>query len=221
MLVPMALQQPVVRPAACVQPAWRVPYKVKVAFFWLSCVLVAALAGHHTHKRLFLGRLHVQALLRPTVFRHTKAPHVTAQVQNTGQQMALAPADGKWALVHFWATWCQTCRAEMATLRGLSERLGGQLQVLTVAVDTNWEDIAGFFAAQHSQADSHEPHFALLWDPQRQAADRYGVKRFPESFLLSPSGFVRVGFVGARDWSGRVAVNYLHDIMASRRSPQG
>lgn len=207
--MPVVLQKPI-RQAG--NPPWRVPYGVKVAFFWFSCVLAAAFAGHQTHKRLFLGRLHVQALLQPTVFHNTKAPVVTAQIGNTEQKMPLAATGEKWVLVHFWATWCKTCRAEMATLYRLSEHLAGKLDVLAVSVDTNWESVEAFFAS-HGEMRWRDSRFPLLWDPQRQAANRYGVKRFPESFLVSPSGFVHVGFAGARDWSQGVAVRYLQGII--------
>lgn len=193
--------------------AFVVPYWMKVAFFWFSCVVAAAWAGHQTHKRLFLGRLHLQALVQPTVFHNTKAPVVAAQIGNRGQQQLLAAAGNKWALVHFWASWCSTCRDEMASLHGLSERLGDRLDVLAVAVDSNWEDVAAFFAQQRGNT-APSSSFVVLWDPQRQAANRYGIERFPESFLLSPSGFVHVGFAGARDWSQRAVVDYVQNTIA-------
>lgn len=193
-----------------------VPYGVKVAFFWFSCVLAAALAGHQTHKRLFLGRLHTQALLQPVVLRNTQIPAVTVKAANTQQKIALAPINNRWALVHFWAASCATCRTEMPTLHRLSQRLANQLDVLTVSVDTNWKPVKAFFDS-HSEVQWAHPGFSMLWDPQRQAANRYGVKRFPETFLLSPSGFVYAGFVGARDWSQDAAVRYLQSVIQQDR----
>ncbi|MEM7495859.1 MAG: TlpA disulfide reductase family protein [Myxococcota bacterium] len=186
-------------------PRFIVGRRVKAAFFWCVCGLFALLAGYQTHKRLQANRLRARAHMRPLV-RSAEAPLVTARQWPGEGQVALAPQEGKWALVHFWATWCAVCRAEMPSLRHLQTRLGNQLTVLAVAVDADTSSMEEFFA------DSR-PSMRILLDPKRQASDRYGVRRFPESFLVSPQGRIRVRFSGPRDWSSALAAGYLQDVM--------
>lgn len=187
-------------------PRFVVGGKVKVAFFWCVCGLFALLAGYQTHKRLQVNHLRARAHMRPLV-HSAAAPLVTVGQWPDGSQTALPPPGGKWALVHFWATWCAVCRAEMPSLDHLQTRLGNELAVLAVAVDADTDSVEKFLA------DYSQPSMRILLDPTRRASDQYGVHRFPESFLVSPQGRIRVRFSGPRDWSSPLAARYLQDVM--------
>jgi thiol-disulfide isomerase/thioredoxin len=55
-----------------------------------------------------------------------------ALVDLDGHPVALAPAAGRPLVVHFWATWCPSCRDELGDLDAAAQACGG---VDVVAVD--------------------------------------------------------------------------------------
>jgi len=55
----------------------------------------------------------------------SETPALMAQ-RSFGRPHALTDYRGSIVLVNFWATWCEPCRAEMASMRRLQERLAGK-----------------------------------------------------------------------------------------------
>jgi thiol-disulfide isomerase/thioredoxin len=118
---------------------------------------------------------------------------------------------GKWTLLHFWATWCAPCREELPSLEVLSRHFKGRLPVLAVSVDEERADLSTFFGRQ-------VPSFEVLHDKARQTANAYHASKFPETFLLSPDGHVRMRFVGQRDWADPAVLGYFDQLIARERS---
>jgi thiol-disulfide isomerase/thioredoxin len=52
-----------------------------------------------------------------------------------GSRVDAAQFSGRPMLVNFWATWCAPCRREMPVLQAASERHGGSLAVIGIALD--------------------------------------------------------------------------------------
>ena len=76
--------------------------------------------------------------------------------------------------------------------------------MLAVSVDDSWDAIRGFFP-------SGTPLTVLL-DPTREVPGRFGTSKFPESFLIDPSGRVRHAFINQRDWSIPEAAACIEDV---------
>lgn len=94
------------------------------------------------------------------------------------------------ALLHFWATWCAPCRAELPGLLALSERDG--VTVLAVALDEDWADVDRFLDGRRSSS-------VLLGD-SAEVENAFGVRSLPVSYLVDPGGRLRLRFDGARAW---------------------
>jgi thiol-disulfide isomerase/thioredoxin len=65
---------------------------------------------------------------------------------NTIDNKALNPAalSGKVVVVQYWATWCDQCKSDFATLKSLQSKYGKQgLQVIGVNLDSNKEEALG------------------------------------------------------------------------------
>jgi len=110
-----------------------------------------------------------------------------------GKRWSLRALRGRPVLVSFWASWCQPCVEEMPSLEVLVRRLGDRAAVLAVSVDDDWDAIRKFFP--------RGTPLTVLLDSSREVPARYGTSKFPESFLVDPSGRVRHAFINQRDWS--------------------
>lgn len=104
---------------------------------------------------------------------------------------------GKMLLINFWATWCPPCVEELPSMEKLARLLRGKpFEFLAVSVDESWNKVHEFFR----QFDDPTALTVLL-DPSREFAHRLGTEKFPETYLVDPTGHVLYRFVNKRDWT--------------------
>ncbi|MFO0753626.1 MAG: TlpA disulfide reductase family protein [Thermodesulfovibrionales bacterium] len=112
-----------------------------------------------------------------------------------GKKVSLAEGKGKAILLHFWATWCGPCRAEMLSLSTLYREFRDKgLLVLAVSVDTSAKPVHAFLAEQNIP-------FPVLLDTEREVYfDTYAVFGLPTSFLINRDGVIAERIVGETAW---------------------
>lgn len=112
-----------------------------------------------------------------------------------GRALRLDPGEGA-LVVNVWATWCEPCRREMASLERAHAALAARgIRVVGVNVD---EDV--LLAREFLRRAGLT--FANLSDPrQALARERLGVKRLPTTMAIGNDGRVRWREESARDWS--------------------
>jgi peroxiredoxin len=112
-----------------------------------------------------------------------------------GSRIDLAQLRGNIVLVHFFATWCEPCRAELASLQQLAGRphVG---RVVVVAVDVGETDrtVQRFIATLPSP-------FPVLLDRDRSVANAWQVQMLPTTFLLDGDLVTRFVVEGDLDWN--------------------
>jgi thiol-disulfide isomerase/thioredoxin len=122
-----------------------------------------------------------------------------------GVEHDLADLEGRLVLVNFWATWCPPCRREMPSMEHLYQALRERgLTVLAVDVGEDVDTIFSFTG----QLDP-APTFPLLLDPDSQAAQAWGVKGLPTSFVVDPAGRVIIRAVGGTEFDDAAALEQL------------
>lgn len=127
-----------------------------------------------------------------------------------GQELTLADYAGKITLVNFWATWCAPCRAEMPTLSGLQEALGGEgFEVLTVATGRN--DRAGM---ERFFDEIGVENLPMHTDPKQALARSMGVLGLPITVILDREGREIARLQGDADWNSPSAQAVLHAVIA-------
>ena len=126
------------------------------------------------------------------------------QTQNGTEQVSLSDYRGQVVLVNFWASWCDVCASEKPSLEALKREFGDDLKVVTLASDSNWEDIR--------KALPDGAPYQVLLDPPTSDGDNlgriassYGISAVPESFLIDRDGIIRHYFINKRNWSSSVA----------------
>jgi peroxiredoxin len=135
------------------------------------------------------------------------APDFTLSDLN-GQSYTLSQLRGKVVIVNFWATWCPPCRAEMPSMERLHRELSGQgLVMLAVNIERDGRKTVPKFlgASPHS--------FPVLLDDQETVQRRYGVNKFPESFIIRKDGVIDDKVIGAIDWAEPRTVAYFRDLL--------
>ncbi|HEX6837404.1 MAG TPA: TlpA disulfide reductase family protein [Polyangia bacterium] len=111
-----------------------------------------------------------------------------------GREVKLSSLRGQVVMVNFWATWCNTCVVEMASMERLVEKERGKnFRLLAVSVDDDWAAVRKFFA-KGTPLD-------VLLDTGRDVPKKWGTEKFPESFLIDKDGVIRYYIVSNRDWS--------------------
>jgi len=120
---------------------------------------------------------------------------------------------GKVVLLNFWATWCPPCRKEMPSMATLHHKLKDHgLKIVAVSVDKNIDDLTGFIR-------EYNIPFEVLHDSTAEISRRYGVFRYPETFLIDRSGKVRVHLVGAKNWMEPKMYQFIQTMLIEK--PKG
>ena len=107
----------------------------------------------------------------------------------------LAQLRGRVVLVHFFATWCEPCRAEMASLRQLQSRLDGSpFAIVPISVAEANGAVRRFFAGDPVP-------FPILLDHDRSVARAWNIETLPSSVLLDAGLKSRYIAEGDVDWT--------------------
>jgi len=139
-----------------------------------------------------------------------------------GASFSLADARGQVVFVNFWATWCPPCRDEMPSMlqlaRDLQARYPGRFRMVAVSVDDSWDVVKEFFGG------AVPPGLTVTLDTDQLTTRAYYCTargscpdsiKFPETYIVDPSGRLVAYVVGPRDWSDPAARHFLERLMGS------
>jgi len=126
-----------------------------------------------------------------------------------GGRADLAELRGRVVLVHFFATWCEPCRAELASLQDLVGRLR-ERPFTVIAVDAGEVDSR----VQRFCATLPAP-FPILLDRERAVTKAWQVYALPTTFVLDGNLVARFVAEGDFDWSRPEVEEALMKLIAS------
>ena len=138
------------------------------------------------------------------------APDFTAQ-SHDGKPVKLSDYRGKVVVLNFWASWCNVCRTEKPSLTAMTNELGDELSVVTLASDRAWDDV--------KKALPKGAPYQVLLDPPADdgnigaIASSWGIKAVPETFLIDKQGRVRMYLVNKRDWDAPITKTCLQALV--------
>ncbi len=154
-----------------------------------------------------------------TVARPAAAPPSLGTTQD-GAPVSLATMRGQLVFVNFWATWCPPCRDEMPSMlqlgREMEARHPGKFRMVAVSVDEGWPEVVNFFSGQLPAG--------VVWSRDAEQAVTRGYYcqargtcpdsfKFPETYLVDPSGRLVSYVVGPRNWSDPAAREFLERLL--------
>src|SRR5262245_46557146 len=112
-----------------------------------------------------------------------------------GPSQELAQLRGQVVLLHFFATWCEPCRAEMASLRELRSRLDGRpFAIVPISVAEADGAVRRFFAGESLP-------FAIWLDRDRSVARAWSIHTLPSTVVLDRALKPRFIAEGDVDWA--------------------
>ncbi len=89
-------------------------------------------------------------------------------------------------IIHFWATWCPTCKLEAPNIEALKD----SCNVITVAVNSGTnEEIKSFM-------DERNFSYRVINDGDGALAKQFGVEVYPTTFIYDRNGTLRFSEVG-------------------------
>jgi len=110
-------------------------------------------------------------------------------------------------LLNFWATWCPPCRQEMPSMVELSKEYAAKgLKVVAVSVDRDGKALNDF-------VKEYQLPFLVLHDVDSTVSKKYGVYRYPETFLIDRDGRVQAHLVGAIEWMSAPMRKKIEDLL--------
>ena len=145
-------------------------------------ILVVIFAVSEPRRGLLIGRSTVGQ----------PAPDIEGVTIN-GELFDLDAHRGRWVVVNFFATWCAGCRIEHPQLVEFSSRHAaeGDAIVVTIAYDDDPQAVQEFFASEGGDWPVITEGASSVWID-------YGVTAVPETYLVSPAGYVLDKLVGAQ-----------------------
>ncbi len=97
-----------------------------------------------------------------------------------GGTVSLRALRGRWAVVNFFATWCQPCQQEYPQLVRFAA--GHQaVQIIGVVYEDRSADAVRFHRSEGGT-------WPIVSDPSGDIASRYLVSALPQSFVVDPRG---------------------------------
>lgn len=126
----------------------------------------------------------------------------------SGGDLALGDLRGRPVILHFWATWCASCRSELPRLDAFAARVeNADVAVLMIAIDRD-TDIAAIRAYARELGIAAPVYGAVDGD----VTERYWSWGVPVTYLIDRDGRLAGRALGALDWNAgatRAAIERL------------
>ena len=103
-------------------------------------------------------------------------------------------------MIHFWATWCPTCKLEIGNFHTLSK----EFNVITIAVQS------GSNEELQTYMKERELDFALINDRNGVLAKKFAITAYPTTFIFDKNAEVAFSEVGySSTWGLRLRMWWL------------
>ena len=126
------------------------------------------------------------SLFRSPELDDKNLPDITTILTNH-ELFSTADFKNKPLLIHFWATWCPTCKLEASNIQSLSKNFN----VLTIAVNSGSNEKINAYLKEH------DLNFKVINDEQGHLAREFSVQAYPTSFIYNKDNtlsFTEVGY---------------------------
>lgn len=123
------------------------------------------------------------------------------------KQIKLADFRGKVVFINFWATWCVTCKTEMASMEKLYQAFKGKdFKMLAISVDKDISLIKPYL-------DKYNLTFPVLLDTHDVVKNKYKFIGLPATYIVDKNGIILHKAIGPRDWSTMEMIENFNQLI--------
>jgi thiol-disulfide isomerase/thioredoxin len=123
-----------------------------------------------------------------------------------GKLWRLQDLPGRAVVLNFWASWSGPCLDEMPSLQVLADLYGSD-KLLVLAVNVRETESR---AAEFAKAIGIS--LPVLLDPEGEAARKWNVRNFPNTFLIGADGRPHARVRGGVEWSSPPALRQVEPL---------
>ena len=167
-----------------------------VAIIGIATYSGAAVAAEGETLRALDQRVDGSRVLNLVVTDGPMEPPPIAFIDEEGEQLSLADYRGTPVAVHFWATWCFPCRAEMPTMDALQRELGASLVILPLSLDRGGAELVRNYYNDHDLTT-----LPIFIDEKMAAGRALRVHGIPATVFFDGEGAEVARVLGDRDWT--------------------
>lgn len=167
---------------------YQVPLYFKLINLIFFCLCLISYGGFLIYKKNIQNKF-----IKDQTNTHINLSKLTVfdTVNNTEINLSHYKKD-RFMLLNIWASWCAACIHEMPSVIKLSNALSDKLLVVALSVDDEQEVLKTF--------TNNQENLKILWDKNKISPLLFNIKKYPETFLLSPDNKIIKQFSGAIDW---------------------
>lgn len=130
-------------------------------------------------------------LMASLVINYFRQPDTSDQLpeltlKTIDQQIISTQPTNQPTVLHFWATWCPTCKLEAPNL----ESIQNQANVITVVVNSGDNETLKAFMKERGYS------YRVVNDPNGALAGAFNVEAFPTTFIYNSKGQLKFAEVG-------------------------
>ncbi|MCY4334796.1 MAG: TlpA disulfide reductase family protein [Litoreibacter sp.] len=143
-----------------------------------------------------LGRIQFHAEPKPLA--------LSGFLDESGNATSLEAYRGQYVLLNFWALWCAPCVKEMPALNALDGAVGGNFEVVTLAVGRNARPAVDAFFAEKGL-----DNLPKLFDPKMTLPREARAPGLPVTLFIDPEGHEVARAVGDYHWDSDAAITLV------------
>ena len=107
-------------------------------------------------------------------------------VDTHGNSIDFSTYKGEPLVVHFWATWCPTCKLEVSNIDALSK----EYNVVTIAVNSGENEAINSFMKEHQLS------YKVISDSDGVLSKKFHIKGYPTTLIYTSTGRLKFAEVG-------------------------
>jgi len=139
------------------------------------------------------------------------APATANLIDEAGVAHTLGEFLGQGLVINLWATWCVPCVAEMPALQSLAAKIAAaNVLVLPLSSDRGGAAVVRKFYTAHNITG-----LPIWLDPKGMAAQAWGARGLPTTYIIDRKGLLRGKLEGAVDWASDATVAGIVKLVAS------
>lgn len=140
------------------------------------------------------------------VINYIRKPEVTEDIYTLeltdiyNNSLAMSQYKKEPLIVHFWATWCPTCKLEASNIEAISKKYN----VISVAVTSGSNKKIQLFMKKHNLS------YTVINDSDGSLAKRFGIEAYPTTLIYDRNGklkFSEVGYSTTLGLHSRIALS--------------